>query len=241
MSRDGSMTFDKKRKRTGETPELICRRCGQDVCSASYAKSSKWLDAADAHVLKKCCQPQVSLEYRPVAPALGVPHERGLAFVARRCLDKGLCDNAVGEIKRFPESGWSLIDPRLDDEGMRDNRTQKAIRASDGHRKTVALRTVGQLATDERNQSLEGGHTRAEQYLVLRRGSRYQDGHQDYMRDRKGDWQDDIATWFACLADRRDFFLPGFGPVTLEKGDVAVLFANTWHAGIAEQAGADGS
>ena len=61
------------------------------------------------------------------------------------------------------------------------------------------------------------------------------------MRNTKGDWQDDSATWFACLADRRDFFLPGFGPVTLEKGDVAVLFANTWHAGMAEQAGADGA
>ena len=53
--------------------------------------------------------------------------------------------------------------------------------------------------------------------------------------------EDDSATWFLCLADRRDLFLPGFGAVTLRQGDVAVLFANTWHAGMAEQAGADGS
>ena len=61
------------------------------------------------------------------------------------------------------------------------------------------------------------------------------------MRDKKGDWQDDSATWFACLAARRDLFLPGFGPVTLFQGDVAVLFVSTWHAGMAEQAGAQGS
>ena len=54
-------------------------------------------------------------------------------------------------------------------------------------------------------------------------------------------WQKDSATWSLGLAERRDMFLPGFGNLTLMQGDVAVLFANTWHAGVAEQAGADGS
>ena len=235
------MTFD-KRARSGDTPELICRRCGQDVCSVAYKKGKKWKDAADAHVRKKCVKPpQVSLEYRPAAPALGAPQKRGLVFVARGCLDKGLCDNAVREIKDFPETGWSLIDPRLDGEGKSDNRRQRPIRASDGNRKTAAIRTVGQTVTDELSQALKGGHTRTEQYLVIQLGTGYQDGHKDCMFNKKGDWQDDSATWFACLAARRDFFLPGFGPVTLEQGDVTVLFANTWHAGMAEQAGAGGS
>ena len=39
----------------------------------------------------------------------------------------------------------------------------------------------------------------------------------------------------------RDLYLPGFGNITLGQGDVAVLFANTWHAGMAEHADADGS
>ena len=63
------------------------------------------------------------------------------------------------------------------------------------------------------------------------------------MRDTNGKWQKDSTTWFLGLAERRDLFLPGFGnlTITLMQGDVAVLFANTWHAGVAEQAGADGS
>ena len=176
-SRDGSMKFD-KRARPGDTPELICRRCKQDVCSVAYKRTKKWLDAADAHVLKKCVEPQVSLESRQDAPALGAPELRGLVFVARGCLDKGVCDNAVLEAKQFSESGWSLIDPRLDDEGKSlDNRRQRPIRAYDGNRKTVSLRTVGQLVTDELSQSLKGGHTRSEQYLVLQFGTGYQDSH----------------------------------------------------------------
>jgi hypothetical protein len=93
----------------------------------------------------------------------------------------------------------------------------------------------------ELSEALYGGYLRSEELLVLQLGNRCQRGHQDYMRDTNGTWQNDSATWFLCLAERRDLFLPGFGNVTLMQGDVAVLFANTWHAGVAEQAGAHGS
>ena len=93
----------------------------------------------------------------------------------------------------------------------------------------------------ELSEALYGGYLRSEELLVLQLGNRCQRGHQDYMRDTNGKWQNDSATWFLCLAERRDLFLPGFGNVTLTQGDVAVLFANTWHAGVAEQAGAHGS
>ena len=76
---------------------------------------------------------------------------------------------------------------------------------------------------------------------MLQLGNKPQRSHQDYMRDMNDKWQNDSATRFLCLAERRDLFLPGFGNVTLMQGDVAVLFANTWHAGVAEQAGAHGS
>ena len=77
--------------------------------------------------------------------------------------------------------------------------------------------------------------------MVLQLGLKPQRGHKDWMCDQKGALQNDSATWFLGLADRRDLFLPGFGPITLRQGDVAVLFANTWHAGMAEHADADGS
>ena len=93
----------------------------------------------------------------------------------------------------------------------------------------------------ELSEALYGGYLRSEELLVLQLGNRCQRGHQDYMRDTNGKWQNDSATWFLCLAERRDLFLPGFANVTLTQGDVAVLFANTWHAGVAEQAGAHGS
>ena len=62
------------------------------------------------------------------------------------------------------------------------------------------------------------------------------------MRDTNGKWKKDSATWFLGLAERQDLFLPGFVILKLMQGDVAVLFANTWHAaGVAEQTGAHGS
>ena len=239
-SRDGTITCD-KRDRPGETPELICRRCFRSVCSVADAKRSKWLDAADVHAKEKCSPPQVPWLYRPVAPALAAPELRGLVFVARGCVDQGLCVAAVCEAKAFTKASWKLIDPREDGEGMRDNRRQRLVSSSRASRFTVAIREAGQLVVDELGEALYGGYLRSEEFLVLQLGNRPQRGHQDYMRDKKVKWQNDSATWFLCLAERRDLFLPGFGNITLMQGDVAVLFANTWHAGVAEQAGADGS
>ena len=239
-SRDGTVTCD-KRDRPGETPELICRRCLNSVCSVADAKRSKWIDAASVHAKKKCSPPQVSWQFRPVAPALGAPELRGLVFVARGCVDQDLCADAVLEAKKLPEKSWKLIDPREDGTGMCDNRRQSVVSYSRGKRETVAIRSAGQLVVEELSEALYGGYLRSEELLVLQLGNRNQRGHNDFMEDVKGKWQNDSATWFLCLAKRRDLFLPGFGNITLMQGDVAVLFANTWHAGVAEQAGADGS
>ena len=205
------------------------------------AKRSKWLDAADVHAKEKCSPPQVPWLYRPVAPALAAPELRGLVFVARGCVDQGLCIRAVCEAKAFTKASWKLIDPREDGEGMRDNRRQRLVSSSRASRFTVAIREAGQLVVDELGEALYGGYLRSEEFLVLQLGNRPQRGHNDYMRDTKGKWQNDSATWFLCHAERRDMFLSSFGNITLMQGDVAVLFANTWHAGVAEQAGADGS
>ena len=179
--------------------------------------------------------------YRPVAPALVAPEFRGLVFVARGCVDQGVCAAAVCEAKEFPEKSWTLIDPREDGTGMCDNRRQSVVSYSRGKRETVAIRNAGQLVVEELSEALYGGYLRSEELLVLQLGNRNQRGHNDFMEDTKGKWQNDSATWFLCLAKRRDLFLLGFGNITLIQGDVAVLFANTWHAGVAEQAGADGS
>ena len=239
-SRDGTITCD-KRGRPGETPELICRRCLRSVCSVVNAKRGKWLDAADVHAKEKCTPPQVSWQYRPVAPALAAPELRGLVFVARGCVDTEMCAAAVGEVKQFADQSWTLIDPREDGTGMCDNRRQRVVSYSRAKRGTIAIRDAGKLVVEELNEALYGGYLRSEELLVLQLGNRCQRGHQDYMRDENGTWQSDSATWFLGLAERRDLFLPGFGNVTLMQGDVAVLFANTWHAGVAEQAGAHGS
>ena len=127
VSRDGTTTCDKKQGRTGEAPELICRRCLRSVCSEANAKRSKWVDAADVHAKEKCRPAQVSWQYRPVAPALAAPELRGLVFVARGCVDQGLCVAAVCEAKEFTERSWDLIDPREDGEGMCDNRRQRVV------------------------------------------------------------------------------------------------------------------
>ena len=239
-SRDGTITCD-KRDRPGETPELICRRCLRSVCNEVNAKRGKWLDAADVHAKEKCTPPQVSWQFRPVAPALAAPELRGLVFVARGCVDTEMCAAAVGEVKQFADQSWTLIDPREDGAGMCDNRRQRVVSYSRAKRGTIAIRDAGKLVVEELNEALYGGYLRSEELLVLQLGNRCQRGHQDYMRDTNGKWQNDSATWFLCLAERRDLFLPGFGNVTLTQGDVAVLFANTWHAGVAEQAGAHGS
>ena len=241
-SSDGTITCD-KRDRPGETPELICRRCLRSVYSVvnCNAKRGKRLDAADVHAKEKCTPPQVSWQFRPVAPALAAPELRGLVFVARGCVDQGLCAAALREAKAFTKTSWQLVDPRKDGEGMCDNRQQRPVSSSRATRTTVAIREAGQLVVDELGQALHGGYLRSEEFLVLQLGNRPQRGHQDYMCDMNDKWQNDSATWSLCLAERRDLFLPGFDNLTLMRGDVAVLFANTWHVGVAEQAGADGS
>jgi hypothetical protein len=240
QSRDGTITCD-KRDRPGETPELICRRCLRSVCSVVNAKRGKWLDAADVHAKEQCTPPQGSWQYRPIACAIEAPELRGLVFVARGCVDTEMCAAAVGEVKQFAEKSWDLIDPREDGKGMCDNRRQRVVSNSRAKRDTVHIRDAGKLVVKELSEALYGGYLRSEELLVLQLGNRPQRSHQDYMRDMNDKWQNDSATWFLCLAERRDLFLPGFGNVTLMQGDVAVLFANTWHAGVAEQAGAHGS
>ena len=241
VSRDVTTTCDKKHGRPGEALELLCRRCLQPVCSVADAKRFKWLDAADAHAKEKCRPAQVPWLFRPVARVIAAPELRGLVFVARGCVDKALCANAVLEAKRFSEKSWTLIDPHEDGEDMSDNRRQSVVSHSRSLRKTVAIRNAGKLVVDELTEALYGGHARSDEELVLQLGLKPQRGHRDWMCDQKGAWQNDSATWFLGLADRRDLFLPGFGPITLRQGDVAVLFANTWHAGMAEHADADGS
>jgi hypothetical protein len=240
VSNDGTTTCDKKRGRPGEAPELTCRRCYQRVAiSAADAKNYKWQDVVNAHAKKQCTPPQDSWQYRPIARAIGAPELRGLVFVARDCVDTEICVAALAEVKQF--ASWSLIDPREDGEGMCDNRRQRVVSQTRANRGTVKIRDAGKLVVQELSEALYGGYLRSEELLVLQLGNRCQRGHQDYMRDTNGKWQNDSATWFLCLAERRDLFLPGFGNVTLTQGDVAVLFANTWHAGVAEQAGAHGS
>jgi hypothetical protein len=209
--------------------------------SDAQAKTHKWQEAVDAHAKKQCTPPQDSWQYRPIARALAAPELRGLVFVARGCVDTEMCAAAVKEVKQFPEKSWDLIDPREDGKGMCDNRRQKVVSNSRAKRDTVHIRDAGKLVVKELSEALYGGYLRSEELLVLQLGNRPQRSHQDYMRDMNDKWQNDSATWFLCLAERRDLFLPGFGNVTLMQGDVAVLFANTWHAGVAEQAGAHGS
>ena len=124
---------------------------------------------------------------------------------------------------------------------MCDNRRQRVASYARAKRDTVNIRDAGKIVVKELIEALYGGYLRSEELLVLQFGNRPQRGHQDYMRDMNDKWQNDSATWFLCLAERRDLFLPGSGNLTLIQGDVVVLFANTWHAGVAEQAGADGS
>ena len=87
VSNDGTITCDKKR-RPGEAPELICRRCCQCVpMSTADTKNYKWQDVVNAHAKKQCTPPQDSWQYRANARAIEAPELRGLVFVARRCVD----------------------------------------------------------------------------------------------------------------------------------------------------------
>ena len=208
-SRDGTITCD-KRDRPGETPELICRRCLQSVCSVVEAKRGKWLDAADVHAKEQCTPPQGSWQYRPIARAIEAPELRGLVFVARRCVDTEICVAALAEVKQFSDQSWTLIDPREDGEGMCDNLRQRLVSHARAKRGTVKIRDAGKLVVEELSEALYGGYLRSEELLVLQLGNRCQRGHQDCMRDTNGKWQNDSATWFLCLAERRDLFLPFF-------------------------------
>jgi hypothetical protein len=195
----------------------------------------------DAHAREGCSPPRGAWVHRPDGLALAAPESRGLVFVARGCVDKVLCENAVIEAKRFTENSWTLIDSRKDGQGMCDNRRQRPINQSRASRHTVAIRKAASLVAEELSEALYGGHLRSDQSLLLQLGLKTQRGHLDFMYDTVGVWQNDSAIWILCLADRRDLVLPGFGPITLRQGDVAVLFANTWHAGMAEQAEVEGS
>ena len=243
ITNDGTATCDKKR-RPGEAPELTCRRCCQRVAmSKAAANNYKWQDVVDAHAKEQCTLPKVSWQYQPVARAIEAPELRGLVFVARVCVGTEVCVAALAEAKQFADQSWTLVDPREDGTGMCDNRRQSVVSYSHAKRGTVKICDAGKLVVEELTEALYtySGYLRSEELLVLQLGNRCQRGHQDYMRDTNGKWQNDSATWFLCLAERRGMFLPGFGNVTLMQGDVAVLFANTWHASVAEQAGAHGS
>ena len=126
------------------------------------------------------------------------------------------------EAKRFADQSWTLIDPREDGTGMCDNRRQSVVSYSRAKRDTVAIRNAGKLVVEELSEALYGGYLilRSEELLVLQLGNRNQRGHNDYMRNMKGKWQNDSATWFLCLAKRRDLFMPGFGKIMLMQGDV---------------------
>ena len=242
ISKDETTTCDKKRGRPGEAPELTCRRCRDPVpVSDVQRKSYKWQEAVDAHAREECSPPRCTWMHRPDAPALAAPESNGLVFVARGCVDKVLCAKAVLEAKSFSENSWTLIDPHEDGEAMSDNRRQSVVSHSRSLRNTVAIRNAGKLVVDELTEALYGGHLRSDEELVLQFGNKPQRRHKDWMYDQKGAWQNGSATWFLGLAEMRDLYLPGFGSITLGQGDVAVLFANTWHAGMAEHADADGS
>ena len=72
VSKDRTTTCDKKRgKAGGAPPELTCRRCCQRVAiSEAQAEAYKSQDVVDAHAKRQCSPPQVSWQYRPVAPAM---------------------------------------------------------------------------------------------------------------------------------------------------------------------------
>ena len=59
-------------------------------------------------------------------------------------------------------------------------------------------------------------YLRSKKLLVLQLGNMLQRCHQDYMYDKAVKWQDGSATWFLCLAEGRDLFLPGFGATLVQ-------------------------
>ena len=176
--------------------------------STADAKNYKRQDVVNAHAKKRCTPPQDSWQYRANARAVEAPELRGLVFVARGCVDTEMCAAAVKEVKQFPEKSWDLIDPREDGKGMCDNRRQKVVSNSRAKRDTVHIRNAGKLVVKELSEALYGGYLRSEELLVLQLGNKPQRSHQDYMRDMNDKWQNDSATWFLCLAERRDLFLP---------------------------------
>ena len=198
ISKDGTTTCDKKR-RLGEAPELTCRRCRDPVPVSDVQRNGyKWQEAVDAHasIVPQCSPPQCAWMHRPDAPALAAPESNGLVFVARGCVDKVLCADAVLEAKRFSESSWTLIDPHEDGEDMSDNRRQSVVSHSRSLRKTVAIRNAGKLVVDELTEALYGGHARSDEELVLQRGNKPQRRHKDWMYDQKdAGWQRDLVPW----------------------------------------------
>ena len=98
---------------------------------------------------------------------------------------------------------------------MCDNLRQKVVSYARAKRDTVNIRDAGKLVVKELSEALYGGYLRSEELLVLQLGNRPQRDHRDYMLDMNDTWQNDSTTWFLCLAERRDLFLPGFGNLTL--------------------------
>ena len=60
-----------------------------------------------------------------------------------------------------------------------------------------------------------------------------QELHLDYHKDKGGVWKEDSLTFFVCLTETRQVSLGRFGVLQQEPGDLSVLSASAWHAGMA--------